>query len=257
VQTFETTVFNLDNPAAASSFDAACFPDRPIYGILDLLRLRLPYLEDRPWLPRQAAVLKVDALPRAVVYVNEMLSTTFPGSTPRVKFTQSDLDPRNYGTLNLPSHVILQYLSSMPVETAKTLAQFVVNAVGKPAVPPELSSPLLKTLSSIPPLEVAIFGNIGPTDVSGTVTSFMTASGRFFFGTDAGSALRNWTITTAGGSVAWAENSSSPRIVRDNSLADTTFDQAWRAVAARLDDNSIGLSNLTVSFEQTQKFSSS
>lgn len=259
VQTFETTVFNLDSPTAASSFDAACFPDRPVYGILDLLRLRLPYLEDRPWLPRQAAVLNLDALPRAVIYVNEMMSTTFPGSTPRAKFNQSELDPRNYGTLSLPNHVILQYLSSMPVDTAKALAQFITSAVGKPAVPPDPTSPLLQKLSSIPPLEVAIFGNIGPSDVSGTVTSFMAADGRFFFGTDAGSALRNWSITTAGGSVAWAENSTSPRIVRDSSLTDTTIDQAWRAVASRLNDQpeTIGLSNLTVSFELTRKFSSS
>ncbi|KAJ3547588.1 hypothetical protein NMY22_g1587 [Coprinellus aureogranulatus] len=257
VQTFETTVFDLDSPTAASSFDTACFPDRPIYGILDLLRLRLPFLEDRPWLPRQAAVLKLDALPRAVIYVNEMMSATFPGSTPRAKFTQSELDPRNFGTLTLSNHVILQYLSSMPVETAKALAQFTVSAVGKPALPPDPSSPLYQRLSSVPPLEVAIFGNVGPTDVSGTVTSFMAANGSFFFGTEAGSALRNWSITTAGGSVTWAENSTSPRIVRDNSLADATIDQAWRAVAGRLNDKTVGLSNLTVSFEQTQKFSSS
>ncbi|RXW24788.1 hypothetical protein EST38_g1099 [Candolleomyces aberdarensis] len=256
VQQFETTVFNLDSPTLASAFDAACFPDRPIYGVLDLLQLRLPYLENRPWLPRQAAVLKADALPRAVVYVNEMLSATFPGSTLRAEFTQSDLDPRRYGTLNLPNHVILQYLSSMPVNVATALVQFVLNTAANPAVPPQPSSTLYQSLSSIPVLEVAVFGNVGPSDVSGTVSSFMTSTGSFFFGTVAGSGLRNWTITAAAGSVAWAENSTAPRIVRDNSLADATIDQAWRAVADAIQrgDANVGLGNVTTAFQATQKF---
>ncbi|KAF6766289.1 hypothetical protein DFP72DRAFT_953283 [Ephemerocybe angulata] len=256
VSTFEKSVFNLDSPASASNFDVACFPDRPIYGILDLLRLRLPFMENRAWLPRQAAVLKAEALPRVVVYVNEMLSTTFPGSTPRAKFTSSELDPRTFGTLNLPNHVILKFLSLMPVDTAKLLAEFLVTSSGKPPVPPAPTSALFKALSTVPPLEVAIFGNVGPTDLSGTVSSFMTASGSFFFGTEAGNAMRNWAITTAKGSVAWAENSTAPRIVRDGSLADATLAQAWQAVADRLGASNIGLSNLTTSFETTQKFSS-
>jgi hypothetical protein len=256
VQQFEATVFNLDSPTAASAFDAACFPDRPIYGVLDLLQLRLPYMENRPWLPRQAAVLHADALPRAVVYVNEMLSATFPGSTPRAAFTQPELDPRRFGTLNLSNHVILQYLSTMPADVATAVVQFVLNLATKPAVPPEPSSLLYQSLPSIPVLEVAIFGNVGPSDVSGTVSSFMTSNDSFFFGTTAGSGLRNWTITTAKGSLAWAENSTSPRIVKDNSLDDATFDQTWRAVvdAIQRGDASVGLSNVTAAFQSTQKF---
>jgi hypothetical protein len=160
--------------------------------------------------------------------------------------------------LNLFDHVVLQYLTSIPnVNTASALVSFVLGAATNASVPPDKSSPLFQSLQSIPFLEVAVFGDVGPPDLTSTVASFTTSSNSLFFGSVDGTALRNWTVDTVNGPVVWAQNATSPLVVRDNSLDNTAISQTWSAISIAISNNitSIGLSNITTTLQGTQNFS--
>jgi hypothetical protein len=172
--------------------------------------------------------------------------------------TTAQLDQRQYGTLNLSDHVILQYLSSFPdVDTANALINFVLDSATKAPIPPDRYSALFQSLPSLPILEAAVFGDVLPSDLTSTVAPFASPSGALFFGSEDGSALRNWTINTVGGSVVWTENATSPLVIRDKSLGNTTITQTWNAIALAIAHNipGIGLSNITKTFQGTQDFS--
>lgn len=254
ITALESGVFGLSPASNATQFDAACYPNHPVYGVLDVLRLRLPFLDSETGVAHQAAVLKTDVAPRAVVYTGAQLSTW-----PNTSSANFKPDPRSYGTLGLSSHIVLQYLSSIPdVSVASALVKFVLNSTSNNSVPPDPSSPLFQFLSTIPVLEVAVFGSVEPADIGSAVASFALPSGSLFFGSVQGSAFRNWAITTIGGSVAWTETPTSPLVVRDNSLSDVTINQTWTAISTAIQNHidSIGLANITQTFQITNKFTS-
>jgi len=254
INTIENSVFGLSSMSTATQFDPSCYPDRPLYGVLDVLRLRLPFIDSRTDVAKQAAVLKRDVAPRVVVYSGEILSP-LPGLSNFPDITMTQTDPRQYGTLNHLNHVVLTYLSAIPdVNVAIALVTFVLTSQ---AVPPTNSSILPESLASIPPIEVAIFGSINPSDISSAVSSFSTPSNSIFFGSDQADALRQWAITGTESSIAWTEFAISPLVVRDSSFTDTTFNQAWTAASTFLHHNMTGVdvSNITTSFELTGKFS--
>lgn len=259
INSLETSVFQLPASTPASTFNTECYSERPIYGTLDILRLRLPFLDARTGLPRQATILGSEAAPRVVLYSGEMLSSTFPNTT-APSFNNIQLNSRRFGTLAFSSHVILQFLTSMPVPTAIALVTFVldIGTGSHSPIPPDPSSPLFQTLSTIPVLEVAVFGSIGAPDVSGTVSSFTTNSGSMFFGSAAGAAFRSWTISSYGRTVLWAENATAPRILKDASFDDAVFTQTWKATSDSIDQGSPGvLRSLVSSLESTRKFTAS
>jgi hypothetical protein len=222
---------------------------------LDVLRLRLPFLDSQTGTVKQAVVLTREANPRVVLYQGPMFSTA-----PNVVYTptSSQLDARQYGTLSLFDHVVLQYLTSMPdVNTASALVSFVLNAATNASVPPDQSSPLFQSLQSIPFIEVAVFGDVEPPDLTSTVASFTTSSDSLFFGSADGADLRNWTINTVGGPVVWTENATSPLVVRDSSLGNTAITQTWNAISIAISNNipGVGLVNITTTLQGTQDFS--
>lgn len=236
---FELNVFALPSINSQSGFDPACDKNRPIYGVLDVLRLRLPFLGSNSNTVKQAITLTRDALPRAILY-NGPIFSTISNVTVTQNITLNN-DPRQFGTPVLSDHVILQYLLSMPsVSVASAVVQFVLNTTG--IVPPDSTSLLFSSLDSIPTLEVAIFGDVPPSDMTSTVSSFANPSGTLFFGSQDGSVLRNWTINSIGGPILWTLNSTSPLIVRDKSLSpQTTISQTWTGAAT-----AIALHNLTI-----------
>lgn len=256
INSVETGIFGLQPIAnTTSKFDTPCYQDRPVYGVLDVLRLRLPFLDPQTSTAKQAVVLTRDANPR-VVLSNGLKFSTLPGSAPTI--TSSQLDARQYGTLSLFDHVILQYLTSMPdVNTASALVSFVLGAATNSSIPPDKSSPLFRSLQSIPFLEVAVFGDVGPPDLTSTIASFTTSSDSLFFGSADGTALRNWTIETVSGPVVWTENATSPLVVRDSSLGNTAISQTWSVISIAISNNipGIGLSNITTTLQGTQNFS--
>ena len=255
INSVESGVFGLQPIAnTTSEFNTSCYQDRPIYGVLDVLRLRLPFLDSQTDTVKQAVVLTRDANPRVVVYQGPMFS-----AAPDVIYTptSSQLDARQYGTLSLFDHVVLQYLTSMDINTASALVSFVLNAATNSSIPPDQSSPLFQSLKSIPFLEVAVFGDVEPLDLTSTVASFTTSSDSLFFGSADGTDLRNWTINTVGGPVVWTENATSPLVVRDSSLGNTPITQTWDAISIAISNNipGIGLANITTTLQGTQDFS--
>ncbi|KAF8078521.1 hypothetical protein FPV67DRAFT_59752 [Lyophyllum atratum] len=259
VNAIEGGVFGLSRLSPASQFDPSCYPDRPIYGVLDVLRLRLPFLDPRSGIPRQAAVLKRDVAPRVILY-NGVILSPLPGPSNVTVISAEQSDPRQYGTLGQFNHVVLQYLSSIPrLDVANALVSYVLASATVQAVPPIASSILYDSLATIPMIEVAVFGTISPPDISSAVSSFTTSSGSLFFGSDQGTALRNWVITGCSSTIAWAESSLSPLVVRDNDFLDTTFNQTWTAVSIALRNGiaNIGLVNVTDTFTVTKKFTPS
>src|ERR1700678_2979526 len=112
INSVEAGVFGLQPIAnAASNFDTSCYTDRPVYGVLDVLQLRLPFLDSQTGTVKQAVTLTRDANPRVVLYNGLMFSTPLNGT---YTVTSSQLDARQYGTLSLFDHVVLQYLTSIP-----------------------------------------------------------------------------------------------------------------------------------------------
>lgn len=258
VNAVETNVFGLSAVATANQFNPSCYRDRPVYGILDLLRLRLPFLDTQTGVVRQAAVLSKDVTPRVVLYNGVLMSNLLNGTASRTTFSPSQLDPRQYGTMSLSDHVILQYLSSIAnVTLATALVQFVLATATQLPVPPTSSSMLFQSLASLPTLEVAVFGDVQPTDLTSTVSPFTNPSGSLFFGSDDGSAMRNWTINTVGGTAVWTQNATSPLVVHDKSLGDTTITQTWNIISSVIANNvkGIGLANITSTFQNTGDFS--
>lgn len=255
IDAIEETVYGLDSVSAASSFDTSCYSDRPLYGVLDVLKLRLPFIDSRTGVATQAASLQVDVKPRAVIRSGEVLSALPLWSNASV-FTGTTSNPRNYGTLNNMDHVLLDYLSSIPdLSVATAVVAFIINSS---PLPPSNTSALATSLSTIPSLEVAIFGSVLPADVSNVVSSFVSPSGSLFFGSTQGQDVRNWAITGTGTSVVWAQSALATQVARDPSLTAVTFGEIWSNASLAIENNvsSVTVTNITNSLESTGLFSS-
>ena len=258
LNTIENTVFGLPPLSGNTNnrFDPACFPTRPLYGVLDILRLRLPFVDSRTGVARQAAVLQRDVVPRVVVHSGELLSALSSTSSP-LNTTVLQTNPRQYGVLNHFNHVMLNFFSSIPdINVARALVTFVLSSS---TVPPPNNTLLFQSLSLLPMLEVAIFGTIGTSDISSSVSAFASTSGSLFFGSDPAAALRNWAITGAKSSVVWTEFASSPQVVRDTSLTDPNFNSVWNPAFTFLHSVNpgvtVGVSNITDAFQAVGIFS--
>lgn len=252
----EGKAFNLAPPAnIATQFDSNCFPLHPAYGVLNVLRLRLPFLDSQSNTAKQGIVLNSDVAPRAILAVGEALAA-LPGPINSTRSQATAVDPRNYGTTAYASHIILQYLSSVSVNVANAIIYHVLNSSATPPPPNSASESALFPLESIPTLEVAIFGNIETSDVDSYVSSFTSSSGSLFFGSDDGSSFRSRAIGR-GDRIAWTENATSPEVVYDNTLSDSVFNQTWLAASVAIDTNArnVGLVNITDTFRVNQRFS--
>jgi hypothetical protein len=236
----------------ATQFEPACYPDRPVYGVLDILRLRLPFIDSGTH-AKQAAVLKRDIVPRVSVHSGEVLSSLL-GASDITAISEVQSDPRQYGTLGHFDHVVLRYLSSISdVNVATALVNYIL---GSTILPPTDSSILYRSLAVIPVMEVVVFGSIAPSDIDSVVSAFTTTSGSLFFGSDQGGALRNWAITGCSSMIVWSETALSPLVVHDRDLSDPIFNQTWTAVSTALHYNitGIGIANITETFGLTHKF---
>ncbi|KAG6832433.1 hypothetical protein H0H92_001479, partial [Tricholoma furcatifolium] len=256
INAIEEQVFGLSAASSSSTFNASCYPDRPIYGVLDVMRLRQPFLDLRTGIARQAASLIRDVNPRVIIRNGAVLST-LPGPSNVSAITVQQTDPRQYGTLGQFNHVVLEYLSSIPrLDVATALVAYVLASVSTLAIPPPSTSILYEYLSSIPIIEVAVFGSVTPPDISSAASAFTTASGSLFFGSDQGTTLRDWVITGCSSTTIWAESPVSPLVVRDSDFSDPTFNETWTAVSTAIHDNigNVGLVNITNTFTTTQKF---
>jgi hypothetical protein len=250
ITTLETSVFGLSPPATQAKFNDSCFADRPIYGVLDILHLRLPFTDSQTR-PKQAAILSRDVSPRVVVYSGEILSGLPTSNTPSIPTA----DPRQFGTLDHISHVLLDFFKAIPDVNVAT--QFVDYVLSSPASPPSNDTDLGKSLDTIPTLEVAVFGSVTPQDIAGVASSFTTPSGGLFFGTDQSLALRDWALVATHTSVTWTEFANSPTIVNDDSFTDSAFNAVWQPAYLFFHSNSnvtVTVGNITAGFAAVNKF---
>ena len=252
ISTLETSVFGLSPPTTQANFDPSCFPDRPIYGTLNILHLRLPF-QDSQFGPKQAATLSRDASSRVVVYNGEVLSGLPTSNTSAIPTT----DPRQFGTLGHLNHVLLDFFQAIPdINVATQLVNYVLSS---PVTPPSNDTLLGKSLSTIPMLEVAVFGSVTPPDVTGVVSSFTTPSGGLFFGSDQSLAVRDWAIVAAQKGVTWTEFANSPVIVNDKSFTDDAFNAVWDPAFLFFHSTSnamVTVGNITAGFAAVNKFTS-
>jgi hypothetical protein len=247
INQLEETIFGLPAASEATAFNAACFPDRPVYGVLDICQLRLPFTDNRIGAARQAAVLVRDVNSRTVIYSGEVVSA-LPGSN---SSSPMSTDPRTYGTMKSMNHVVLEYLRSVGPQTANMVADFILSS---PAVPPALDDPLFDALSTLPALEVAVFGTIGENDIRYVASSLSDSKGNLYFGTQQSQVIRNWTINALQEEVVWTENSTAPLVVYDQSNDNPSFNQIWQVAMGllRTPDNTVTVANITKSFNQTE-----
>jgi len=235
-----------------TNFSVSCFPDRPIYGVLNILHLRLPF-QDSQTGPKQAAILSRDASSRVVVYNGEVLSGLTNSNTSSIPTT----DPRQFGTLSHISHVLLDFFESIPdINVATQLVDYVLSY---PVTPPSNDTLLGQSLSTIPTLEVAVFGSVTPPDVLGVVSSFTTPSGDLFFGTSQSLAVRDWAMVAARQGVTWTEFANSPEVVDDDSFTDKDFNAVWNPANLFFHSSSnaiVSVENITAGFAAVNKFTS-
>ncbi|KAF5390303.1 hypothetical protein D9757_002837 [Collybiopsis confluens] len=255
IDAIEQNAFGLSAVGNATSFDSSCYPDRPLYGVLDVLRLRLPFIDSRTGLATQAVSLQTDVSPRAIVRCGEALSA-LPLSSNASAFTAAISNPRTFGTLNNFDSVLLDYLSAMPAEIASALASFLLSSTN--GLPPPNTSSLGSSIALIPSIEVAVFGTVLPPDIKNVVSSFTSPTGSLFFGSAQGQSVRNFAINAAGSSVVWAQSALSTAVARDSSETDATFQDIWTNAALAITNNvtSVGVSNITNSLQSTGKLSS-
>ncbi|KAK7064143.1 hypothetical protein R3P38DRAFT_3249723 [Favolaschia claudopus] len=242
------SVFGLSpTTTPATQFNSACFTGRPVYGVLNVLRMRLPFADSRTNVARQGITLKPDVGPRAVVYSGEVLSA-FPG-TPDASAGKLSLNPNTYGTLNHFNHVVLRYLRSMPTAIARSLvADFVLS---NSTTPPPASSPIWST--PIPALEVAVFGKLTKDDLLSVSSGFSDAVGGLVFGSSEGNTLRQWAIPATSGLI-WTQFSNSSLVVHDTSFTDDVFNRTLAAASAAINTHAnVGVSDIVNSFQSTGK----
>lgn len=217
INTLETSVFGFDFVSSPSHFSQDCFPDRPVYGVVDLLRLHLPFPDDREGVALQASALSDDAKIRTVLYAGEALSA-LPAST----ITSTLLiDPREFGALGFLDHVLLNYLSSI---SNVTLAMDFVSHVLSRTEPTSDAD----LANSFPVLEFAIFGSVRPQDIAYSISSFSTPTGSLFFGSGAAQTFRSWALVNTSASIAWTENATSSEVVRETSSVNEAFESVWQ-----------------------------
>ncbi|KAH9984660.1 hypothetical protein BJV74DRAFT_776148 [Russula compacta] len=255
VSNLETSVFGLSSPTTTQAqFNDSCFADRPIYGVLNILRLRLPFQDSQTGSAKQAAILSPDASSRVVIYNGEVLSGLPNSNTSSIPTT----DPRQFGTLHHISHVLLDFFQAIP--DIKVATQFVDYVLSYPVTPPSNDTLLGQSLDAIPTLEVAVFGSVTPPDVIGVVSSFTTPSGGLFFGTDQSLAMRDWAMVATRTSVTWTEFANSSMVVDDNSLTDEAFNAVWNPAYLYFHSSSnatVNVGNITAGFIAVNKFTSS
>ncbi|PVG04607.1 hypothetical protein CPB86DRAFT_803401 [Serendipita vermifera] len=220
--------------SSPSSVEASCFPDRPVYGVLDALRLRRPFGDSRTSMRIPAAGLISQAYSRVILHSGEQLvgisGFNDQGVASSSNFTELSADPREYGTLGHLNHIALTYLQAFPtLELAKQAALFILDAQDDTAPPSSGNTLFDQTdgFTGIPTLEVAVFGSILPTDVEVFHADLATPNGTLFFGSENGDIFRRWAIRDDNDVILWSNSSTANQVVRETSTNSTAFENVW------------------------------
>ncbi|CAE6508111.1 unnamed protein product [Rhizoctonia solani] len=237
INSMETAVFGLDKiNSAPSALDASCFPSRPVYGVLDLARLRSSFGPGEKGGPKQAVQVSANATSRVSVRLGRDAAGLPSTSIASANLTGSS-DPRTFGTMNNMDHVLLTYLQAFPtIQAAGALVEHVLASSDSRAPPPSNTSALYNLttgLTELPMLEVAFFGTVGPADLVLAHADFAAPDGQLFFGSSAADAFRDWAVQRAD-QVVWSDGPNAAQVVREGQTKDQTFEDVWKAASALL-----------------------
>ncbi|GAA6007514.1 hypothetical protein JCM10207_006371 [Rhodosporidiobolus poonsookiae] len=247
VEKVEVGAFGLS--AVQSTANSSC-TTRPIYGVVNLLNLRLPFpsSDTRSSLPQQALVLSASdtaVASRLTVHAGELLAAGAPAAAPSSPSAEANielfglLDPSASSAMD---HVLLSYLSLFPsVSSAQALVSYVLSTPTSP--PNSTSSAALAAvdLSALPVLETQLWGGLSYSSIS-RVRSGLTGpppGETLFFGSSAGDAMRSWALSApsegeAVGAIDWAETAESQGVVSDTSVGgNEAFEEVWSAAASK------------------------
>lgn len=241
LEVFESSVFGLPPAQFGSTkvLTASCFPDRPVYGVLNLLHLRTPFLDGRTGFAKQAVVVNEDVKTRVTLHAQELFAGLPGGSLPEGGASTADLDPREHGTILHLNHVVLAFLQAMPsLAFARDFVAFVLSprpfnsSLPLPLPPSNTSSLASPVLAALPTIEVALHGSILISTVNYTLSSFSTPSSSLFFGTSNSNTFRLWAVqspktSSISPSVVWAEGATSERVVVQQTSSDETFEKVF------------------------------
>ncbi|CAE6437927.1 unnamed protein product [Rhizoctonia solani] len=232
----ETAVFGLPKLGSApSALDASCFPSRPVYGVLDLPRLRSSFGPGHD-APNQAVQVSANATSRLTVRLGRNAAGLPSMSLSTANLTGSS-DPRTFGTTSNMDHVLLTYLQAFPsIQAAAALVDHVLASSDSRAPPPSNTSALYNLtsgLAELPILEVAFFGTVGPSDLAFAHADLATPSGQLFFGSNPANTFRNWAIQRTD-QVVWSDGPTALQVVREGKLKDPTFEEVWNGASVLL-----------------------
>jgi hypothetical protein len=192
--------------------------ERPIYGIINSLRLRAPVDAS------QALVLNEDTKARVAIH---------HGPSTRG-------DAREWGTADAMEHVVLSWLKAFPSTEIARKAITYISHVDSPVASPPSNLALLA--ADLPLLEIALFGRSLISTTNFTLSLLSSADSSLFFGSAQASRLRAWALqSTSGGppttsfspAIVWAQNATSVERFIEQSTSDTAFDAIFND-AARL-----------------------
>ncbi|KAH7334595.1 hypothetical protein B0J17DRAFT_631344 [Rhizoctonia solani] len=237
INSMETSVFGLDRITSAPlALDASCFPSRPVYGVLDLVRLRSSFGPGEKNGPKQAVQVSANATSRMSIRLGRS-GAGIPSTSIATANRTGSSDPRTFGTINSMDHILLTYLQAFPsIQAAEALVEHVLASSDSRAPPPSNTSALFNLtsgLTALPTIEVAFFGRVGPTDLDLAHADFAVPSGELFFGSRAGDAFRNWAVQRAD-QVVWSDGPNAAQVVREGQAKDQTFEEVWDAAGLLL-----------------------
>lgn len=216
--------------------------DRPIYGMINLLSLRLPFVDaDTRSLPTQALVLQESTKSRMIVHAGELLvgvSSNSPAPSP-----STPAFPDHFGTFSNLDSVILEYLQLLSPQVARDLVNFILSQSKSSPLPPTFPSSLYQNsnkLLDIPILEITLFGGLRYQDINHSISSLSSGSNLHstaFFGTPTAQNFRNWALAgpksigsmNLQGPLLWARGALEITPVKESSLSNSAFEKVWNS----------------------------
>ncbi|GAA5884365.1 hypothetical protein JCM16303_003653 [Sporobolomyces ruberrimus] len=170
VNSVENGVFGLSKDPSTSNETCS---SRPIYGIVNLLRLSTPFppslLSSRPSLPKNSLVLAVNASDRVSFHAGETL-VGGPSALPTSPLPTSLSVPTSLERFGLSSrldHVLLDYLNLLDIDIAKLLIERLFSTQTTSPSNDFALSDATNGLADIPILEVQLWGGLRWDDVKG------------------------------------------------------------------------------------------
>ncbi|GAA5911425.1 hypothetical protein JCM6882_004999 [Rhodosporidiobolus microsporus] len=240
VNEVEQGAFGLAAVQAGQTGNATCV-NRPLYGLLNLLNLRLPFpsSDSRTSLPQQSLVLSSSSsiTSRISLHAGELLSAGASSAAPSSSLTAPTSIER-FGLLSAMDHVLLDYLLLFPsVSTAKLFVSYVLSSSSTPPASSDELFTASNSLASIPQLEVQIWGGVQKADISFARSGLSSsASSSLFFGSPAGSSFRSYALSSSPtlARIEWAPSAESVQVANDTSVGGgggSAFETVWAGAA--------------------------